>query len=429
MNGNVEQVETVIIGGGHAGLTMSYYLTQGGREHVILERGQAGERWRSERWDSFCFQFPNSTIELPGYKYQSEDPDGFAPGREIVRFIQEYANFIKAPLRSGVDVTALEFSSNSTRYLLRTNAGDIEANNVVLATGQREKGIIPPFSSDVPNDIRQLHSSGYRNSGELPPGAVLVVGSGASGFQIAEDLHHNSRKVYICVGRHRRLARRYRGRDYAWWALALGHYEHRRPDIMATSQNAASIPPGPLLTGVNGGYETDFRELASKGIVLLGRLKAIKGATLALAPDLEDNLAKGDEWLANFKKSVDDYVAKNKLDVPEQGAPADSPRSLEHSASAPILELDLRAAGITSIIWATGFGNDYDWLKLPLLDERGEPLHERGVTQLPGIYFLGLRWLYKRKSGFLSFGGPAEDATYLAEQIAARHSGSPSRSS
>src|SRR5262249_55455795 len=178
-----------------------------------------------------------------------------------------------------------------------------------------------------------------------------------------------------------RLARRYRGRDYAWWALVLGHYEHRRPDIMATSQNGPSIPPGPLLTGVNGGYEADFRELAAKEIVLLGRLKAIKGATLALAPDLEDNLAKGDEWLHNYKKAVDDYVAKNKLDVPEQGAPADSSPSLEGIASAPILELDLRVAGITSIIWATGFGNDYDWLKLPLLDERGEPLHERGVTQ------------------------------------------------
>jgi putative flavoprotein involved in K+ transport len=163
--------------------------------------------------------------------------------------------------------------------------------------------------------------------------------------------------------------------------------------------------------------------------VLLGRLKAVKGATLALAPDLEDNLTKGDESLANFKKWVDDYVAKNKLDVPEESAPADSPRSLEHSTSAPIVELDLRAAGITSIIWATGFRNDYDWLKLPLLDERGEPLQERGVTQFPGIYFLGLRWLYKRKSGFLSFGGPAEDAAYLAEQIAARHSQSSSWSS
>ncbi len=419
-----EKIDTVIIGAGHAGLTMSYFLGQRGLEHVILERGRVAERWISERWDSFHFQFPNSTIELPGYKYPTQDPDGFVPGREIVRFIQEYADFIKAPVRSSVDVTALESLSNSSRYLLRTNTGAIEASNVVIATGQREKGVIPPFSSDVPSDIHQLHSSAYRNAGELPPGAVLVVGSGASGFQIAEDLHQNGRQVYVCVGRHRRLARRYRGRDYAWWAMELGTFDRRRADLPVNSQNGAGIPPGPLLTGVNGGYEADWRELASKGIVLLGRLRAVKGTKLALAPDLEDNLAKGDEWLANFKKSVDDYVAKNKLDLP-----ADSSPRLQGSASAPILELDLRSAGITSIIWATGFGNVYDWLKLPLLDERGEPLHERGVTQFPGIYFVGLRWLYKQKSGFLSFGGPAEDAAYLVEQIAARQNGGPSRSS
>jgi len=423
-----EKIDTVIIGGGHAGLTMSYFLSQRGLEHVILERGRAGERWRSERWDSFCFQFPNSTIELPGYRYQTDDPDGFVPGREIVRFIQEYADFIKAPLKSGADVTALEFSSNSTRYLLRTNAGVIEANNVVLATGQRQKGIIPAISSDVPSDIRQLHSSGYRNAGALPSGAVLVVGSGASGFQIAEDLHQNGRQVYLCVGRHRRLARRYRGRDFAWWAMELGMYERRRADLPASLESAASLPPGPLLTGVNGGYEADIRQLGAKGIVLLGRLKACKGAMLALAPDLEDNLAKGEEWLTNYKKSVDDYIEKNNLHVPEEPKPANSP-SLNGRAPAPILELDVRDAGITSIIWATGFGNDYGWLKLPLLDERGEPLHERGVTQLAGIYFLGLRWLYKLKSGFLSFGGPAEDAAYLAEQIAVRQNGHPNGSS
>ena len=285
-----------------------------------------------------------------------------------------------------------------------------------FATGQREKGVIPPFSSDVPNDIRQLHSSAYRNAGELPPGAVLIVGSGASGFQIAEDLHQNGRQVSVCMGRHRRLPRRYRGRDYAWWAMKLGVFDRRRAEMSAISQ------PFALLTGVNGGYEADWRVLASKGIVLLGRLTAVKGTKLALAPDLEENLAKGDEWLANFKKLVDDYVAKNKLDFPTDSSPR-----LEGGASAPILELDLSSAGITSIIWATGFGNDYDWLKLPRLDEHREPVHERGVTQFPGIYFVGLRWLYKQKSGFLSFGGPAEDAAYLAEQIAARHNGSPSR--
>jgi putative flavoprotein involved in K+ transport len=323
----------------------------------------------------------------------------------------------------------LESSSNSTRYLLRTNVGAIEASNVVIATGPRARGIIPPFSSDVPNDIRQLHSSGYRNAGELPPGAVLVVGSGASGFQITEDVHQSGRQVYLCVGRHRPLARHYRGRDYAWWAVEMGVFERRRADVAVPSESTASLPPGPLLTGVNGGYEANVRALASKGIVLLGRLKAVTGARLALAPDLEDNLVKGDEWLANHKKSVDDYVAKNKLNIPEESSPANSSPSPKGDASTPILELDLRAAGITSIIWATGFDNDYDWLKLPLLDERDEPLHEHGVMQFPGIYFFGLRWLYKQKSGFLSFGGPAEDAAYLAEQIAARHSQSSSWSS
>ncbi len=420
---NTEQVETVIIGGGHAGLTMSYFLSQCGLEHVVLDRGRVGERWISERWDSFHFQFPNSTIELPGYKYQTDDPDGFVPGREIVRFIQEYADSIKAPVRCGVNVIALENLANSMPYLLRTNAGAIEARNVVIATGSREKGVIPRLSSGVPNDIRQLHSSGYRNAGELPAGAVLVVGSGASGFQIAEDLHQYGRQVYLCVGRHRPLARRYRGRDYALWSMDMGMFERRRAESPATSA------PGPLLTGVNGGYQADVRALASKGIVLLGRLKAVTGARLALAADLEENLAKGEEWLANYKKSVDDYIAKNRLNIPEESPPANLSPIQKASASTPILELDLRVSGITSIIWATGFGNEYDWLKLPVLDERREPLHERGVTQFPGIYFLGLRWLYKQKSGFLSFGGPAEDADYLAEQIAARHSGRPSRSS
>lgn len=423
MNGPVQQIETVIIGGGHAGLTMSYFLSQRGLEHVVLERGRVGERWISERWDSFHFQFPNSTIELPGYKYQTDDLDGFVPGREIVRFIQEYADYIKAPVRCGVNVMALENSANSMPYLVRTNAGVIEARNVVIATGSREKGVIPRFSSDVPDDICQLHSSSYRNAGELPAGAVLVVGSGASGFQIAEDLHQYGRQVYLCVGRHRPLARRYRGRDYAWWAMEMGMFERRRTESSATSA------PGPLLTGVNGGYLADVRALASKGIVLLGRLNAVTGARLALAPDLEENLAKGEEWLANYKKSVDDYIAKNKLNIPEESPPANSSSAQKGGKSTPILELDLRAAGITSIIWATGFGNDYDWLKLSVLNERGEPLHERGVTQFPGIYFLGLRWLYKQKSGFLSFGGAAEDADYLAEQIVARHSQSSNRSS
>ena len=212
-----EQIDTVIIGGGHAGLTMSYYLRQLGREHLILERGRIAERWRSERWDSFCFQFPNWTIEAPGYKYQSDNPDAFAPGREVVRFVQDYATFIKAPIRCGVEVTSLERTSDAGRYLLTTNNGTIEAANVIIATGPYQRPAIPAMSTDVPKEIFQVHSSAYRNPTPLPPGAVLVVGSGASGCQIADDLRQSGRQVFLSVGRHNRVPRKYRGKDFAYW--------------------------------------------------------------------------------------------------------------------------------------------------------------------------------------------------------------------
>jgi putative flavoprotein involved in K+ transport len=216
MTGKTEHVETVIIGGGHAGLTMSYFLSQLRGEHVILERGRVGERWRSERWDSFRFNFPNWALLLPGYKYQGSDLDSFASGRQVIQFLEEYASFTKAPLRSGVEVTSLRQQSGSNRYLLGVGDSMIEASNVVIATGPFQRPAIPQTNIDIPNSIFQVHSNNYRNPDQLPPGAVLVVGAGSSGCQIADELRETGRKVYLSVGQHRRVPRRYRGQDYVW---------------------------------------------------------------------------------------------------------------------------------------------------------------------------------------------------------------------
>jgi putative flavoprotein involved in K+ transport len=410
-----EQIETVIIGGGHAGLTMSYYLRQHGREHVILERGRVGERWRIERWDSFCFQFPNWTIELPGYKYQCDDPDAFAPGREVVRFLDGYADFIKAPVRCGVEVSSLERADGSGRYAVATNSGAIEAASVVIATGPYQLPVIPAMSADVPNDIFQIHSNAYRNSAQLPPGAVLVVGSGASGCQIADDLNQSGRRVYLSVGRHSRVPRRYRGKDFAYWGPVLGRTEQIVDTVPEHLRKGAEI----LLTGAHGGYDVDLRAMAARGIVLLGRLQVVEDGAVMLADDLVQNLARGDESFENLKKAIDEYIAKTGLEAPEETRQEVSP-TIPKEVTSPVSHLNLKDAGVSAIVWASGFRCHFDWVKLPIFNDGGEPVHRRGVTQFPGIYFLGLRWLYKRKSAFLLRASGAEDAAYLAEQIMAR---------
>jgi putative flavoprotein involved in K+ transport len=415
-----DRFHTAIIGGGQAGLAVSYHLGQHGCEHVILERNRVAERWRSQRWDALAFQFPNWTLQLPGYVYQGPDPDGFAPRDEVIRFLEDYATFIQAPLRCGTSVTALRQRPGSARFLIETDGGTIEAANVVIATGPYQCPAIPQALAAAMGSVFQIHSGQYRNPADLPPGAVLIVGTGASGCQIAEDLVPGGRRVYLAAGAHRPVPRRYRGRDFAFWEFALGEFdrtvEHRPPERVS-----------PLLTGVNGGHDLNLRRLARDGVILLGHVVQGEDGRLSLASDLGATLLRGDEWHAQFTKAVDEHVRQNGLDAPEDEGTWDRPPE-PREVSAPILKLDLRATGITSVIWASGFRYDFGWVQLSVFlvpvflaagaGQTSTPIHQRGITQIPGLYFVGLPWLSKRKSSLLA--GVGEDAAFLADHLRTR---------
>ena len=411
-----ETIDTVVIGGGQAGLAMSYHLRRLGREHVILERARVAERWRTQRWDSLRFQFPNWSIELPGLAYAGSEPDDFAPRDDVVRFLEGYAAWIEAPLSTSVNVLSLRASANSGHYDVVTDRGDLRARNVVIATGPYQRPRVPAIAPGFPAEVAQVHASEYRNPQALPPGAVLVVGSGASGCQIAEELIVAGRQVYFSVGRHSRVPRRYRGRDVFWWRRELGHL-----DRTTASTPKARRVPAPLVTGVGGGHDIDIRRYAGSGMTLLGHVRSAGGGRIALDPDLEQNLALGDSHFADFTREVDDYVQRSGIDAP----PAEG-EARATAASVPpqaVDELDLRAAAVGSVIWATGYSLDFGWVELPIFDRLGDPAHRRGVTAAPGVYLLGLAWLAKQKSSFLC--GVGEDAEFLASHIPSRATGSP----
>ena len=404
-----EQVETVIIGGGQAGLAMSYYLGQLGREHIVLERGRIAERWRSERWDSLAFQFPNWMMRLPGYSYESDDPEGFMHRDGVVGFIEEYARRIAPPIRCGIRVTGLD-SSPKGRLLVQTDSFTLEAANVVLATGPYQVPSVPAFGAALPFGTYQITANRYGNPGQLPPGNVLVVGSGGSGCQIAEDILRSGRGVYLSVGRHRRVPRRYRGKDFGWWQEKTGGSDR-------TVDSLAPDALRPLLTGVRGGQDVDLRRLARQGVTLVGRLRDISGGQLFFTGDLEENLARGDEAFDQFTRSVDEFILEHGLAAPAEPQ-RDPPATVRSPISSAIHDLDINSAGITSVIWATGYRYDFGWVKCPVLDASGRPVHRRGVTAVPGVYFLGLSRLHKVQSAFLW--GVGEDAAYLAQHIATR---------
>jgi putative flavoprotein involved in K+ transport len=403
----MEAVDTIVVGGGQAGLAMSFHLKRQGREHLVLERGRVGERWRSERWDSLRFQSPNWSIELPGMAYDGNDPDGFAHKDDIVAFIERYRACIGAPVMAATEVTSLRRGARGGRFELVTERGLFHARHVVVATGPYQRFRRSPLARALPDGLVQLHAAEYRNPMQLPAGAVLVVGSGASGCQIGDELVEAGRHVHLCVGRHRRVPRRYRSRDIFWWRRALGEL-----DRTADQTPAQARLHGPLITGAHGGYDIDLRGSARRGMTLLGRLSGIAGGTVFFADDLALNLRRGDDSQRDFLAKVDDFVERTGLSVPMAPA-ADPPEGA--TTLAPPDRLDLKSAGITAVVWATGYEFAFDWIDLPVFDQRGVPVQTRGETSVPGLYFLGLPWMHCAKSSFLY--GVGDDAAHVASLI------------
>jgi putative flavoprotein involved in K+ transport len=377
--------------------------------HVVLERARIAERWRTERWDSLVANGPAWHDRFPSLEFSDIDPNSFAPKDRIVEYFEAIAKQIKAPIRCGVEVKSVERKADGSGFRAETSEGVIEASNVVAATGPFQRPIIPAV---VPPDagIMQVHSNAYRNPGQLPQGAVMVVGAGSSGVQIADELLRAGKRVYLSVGPHDRPPIRYRGRDFCWWLGVLGMWDAKTREPGMEHVTIA-------VSGAHGGHTVDFRKLAARGITLLGRAGPFKDGVMHCADDLARNIAQGDAHYLSVLDAADAYVAKNGLDLPEEP----EARRIDANPDCvtdPILQLNLAEAGITAIVWATGFAVDFGWLKADTFDARGIPLHERGVSKVPGLYFLGLPWLSRRASPFIW--GVWHDAEYLAGHIAAR---------
>jgi len=401
-----EDHDTVVIGGGQAGLAMSSLLQQHGREHVVVERGQVGGRWRTERWESLRFQFPNWSIELPGYAYAGEDPDGFAHWRELVDVIEDYARSANAPVREHTEVT--ELRTADAGFVLSVPEGTIHAHHVVLATGPFQRPRIPAVSRDVAPPVLQLDPTRYRRPEDLPDGAVVVVGSGASGCQIAEELLRAGRIVFLALSRHRRVPRRFRGHDVYWWLDRMGRFA-----TTIDSFPGRQWPPGIVVTGVGGGYDVNVRQMAADGVHVLGRVLDASEGKLAIAANANEILDEADATFTSFVDATREFAAAHPdLELPEEEC---DQSALPVSTVSEVETLDLRRENVAAIIWATGYDYDYGWLKAAVLDAYGRPLQQRGISPVPGLYFLGLHWMHTIKSGLLS--GVGDDAEYLAQHI------------
>ncbi|WP_087688556.1 NAD(P)/FAD-dependent oxidoreductase [Pandoraea sp. PE-S2R-1] len=400
-------IDTLVVGAGQAGVAMSEHLSKHGVPHLVLERSRIAERWRTGRWDSLVANGPAWHDRFPNLTFAEIGPDSFASKEQVADYFVEYARKIEAPIRTGVEVTKVVRNQGRPGFTVETSDGTLEVLRVVVATGAFQRPVIPAIA---PADERltQIHSADYRNPGQLPPGNVLVVGAGSSGVQIADELQRAGRQVYLSVGAHDRPPRGYRGRDFCWWLGVLGEWD---AEIMRPGREHVTI----AVSGAHGGHTVDFRRLAHQGVMLTGLTRSFEAGVVHFQDDLAENIARGDENYLSLLDAADAYAARNGLDLPEEPEarviPPD-PACLTN----PLRDLDLAQANVTSIIWATGYAVDFRWLQVDAFGENGKPKHQRGVSQEPGVYFLGLPWLSRRGSSFIW--GVWHDARHIADHIA-----------
>jgi len=402
-----------VIGAGHVGLATSWHLGRLGVEHVVLEAGRVGETWRTQRWDSFALNTPSWANVLPGQTEPAEPRDGFQTRDAWVHRLEDYATTQRLPVREATQITALEHAPGGGGFRLTTGGGDeIEARSVVVAAGFQRIPKLPTLATALPPSVKSLHTAHYRSPDQLPPGAVLVVGSAQSGGQIAEDLLDAGRRVFLAASNVGRIPRRYRGRDILEWLFPLGYFD--QPVELADAHTR--LAPPPMISGVGRyGHTLSLQFLAARGAVLLGRLHGVEDNRLSFENDLAGSIAHADRVSAQARQLIDRAIEEQDMTAARAEAdPADDPFPDPEALASPV-ELDLDAEGIASVIWATGFTFDVSWIGIPVVDGTGALSHQGGRASIPGLWFLGMPWLISRKSAIIY--GSVGDSAAIAEQV------------